>query len=217
MNEKNKSLDVLAIGEIVIDAFIRLKDAEVICDKDGENCKLVVRYGDKVPYESVEICNAVGNASNASVSAARLGLNSALLTYVGNDQNGKDCVAELERNNVQTQFVTTVPDKKTNYHYVLWYDVDRTILVKHEGFEYKLGDVAKPKWIYMSSLGQHPLDMYKQVSDYLSKNPEVKLAFQPGIFDINMGRDLDFVYKKSDAVCMNVEEAQKSLEKLAET
>jgi hypothetical protein len=46
--------DFLAIGDIVTDAFIRLKDAEATCDIDSSNCKLCVRFGDKVPYESVE-------------------------------------------------------------------------------------------------------------------------------------------------------------------
>ena len=67
MSQDNKQVDILAIGDIVIDAFIKLKDAEVNCKLDHENCELCVRYGDKVPYESVEICYAVGNSANASV------------------------------------------------------------------------------------------------------------------------------------------------------
>ena len=62
-----KHIDILAIGDTVIDAFIRIEEAEVNCDVDKENCKLSLRFGDKVPYESVEICNAVGNSANAAV------------------------------------------------------------------------------------------------------------------------------------------------------
>jgi sugar/nucleoside kinase (ribokinase family) len=208
-----KPLDVLAIGDIVIDAFIKLEDAEVHCDIDNENCKLTMDFGQKLPYESVTICNAVGNASNASVSAARLGLSSALLTYVGNDQNGTDCIAELQKNKVDTLFVKIVDGKKTNYHYVLWYDVDRTILIKHEVFDYKLGEIGKPKWIYLSSLGEKSFEMYEQIHTYLSENPEVKLAFQPGVFDMKLGKEkLAFIYKRAEIVCVNVEEAQKILE-----
>ena len=212
MNEEKKQLDVLAIGDIVIDAFIKLKDAEVECEVDKTNCKLCMAFGQKIPYESVEICNAVGNSGNAAVSVARLGLNSAILTYVGNDQNGKDCLVELERNNVSTAFIHTVDDKKTNYHYVLWYYVDRTILVKHEVFDYKLGDIGLPKWIYLSSLGEKSFEMYKQISNYLSQHTEIKLAFQPGVFDMKLGKEkLDFIYKHADAVCVNVEESQSIL------
>ena len=209
MNENNKQLDILAIGDIVVDAFIKLKDAEVNCDENKENCRLSVRFGDKVPYESVEICNAVGNASNASVSASRLGLSSALLTYVGGDQDGKDCVAELEKNNVGTSFIRTEKDRKTNYHYVLWYDVDRTILVKHETFDYNLGDIGKQKWIYLSSLGENSLEFHNQISDFIETNPETKLAFQPGTFQMKMGTEtLSRIYKNTEIFFSNVEEAQ---------
>jgi ribokinase len=204
-----KNIDILAIGDIVIDAFIRLSDAELICDENKQNCKLAVRYGDKVPYESVEVCNAVGNSANAAVSASRLGLSSALYAYVGGDQNGKDCIASLEKDGVETKYVHIDPNNKTNYHYVLWYDVDRTILVKHEHFKYDFKVNEAPKWIYLSSLGDNTLDFQMQIADYVEKNPEVKLAFQPGTFQIKMGKDvLEKIYKNTDLFFCNVEEAQ---------
>ena len=64
-------IDFLAIGDIVTDAFIRIKDAEATCDLDKRNCRLCVRFGDKVPYESMTELRAVGNSANAAVSAAR--------------------------------------------------------------------------------------------------------------------------------------------------
>lgn len=216
-NQKiTENLDVLAIGDIVVEPFIRLTDAEVICDADGRKCKLAVRYGDKVPYESAEVCNAVGNAPNGAVSAARLGCNTAMLTYVGGDQYGQDCIETLKKEGIHTDLVTIEQDKKTNYHYVLWYDVDRTILIKHEVFKYSIEQVEKndivPKWIYLSSLGEHSLDMYEQIADYLDRHPDVHLAFQPGILDIKQGKEkLGFIYKKAAAVCVNVEEAQRIL------
>lgn len=204
-----KQIDVLAIGDITTDCFIRLKEAEVNCDIDKENCKLCVNFGDKIPYESVDIIRAVGNSPNASVSASRLGLASSLLTYIGDDQNGKECLEELKKNNVITDYVKTESGKNTNYHYVLWYDVDRTILVKHEAFSYTLGDIATPKWIYLSSLGGASLDFHTQIADYLEKNPETKLAFQPGTFQISLGTEkLSGVYKRTEIFICNVEEAK---------
>ena len=210
-------LDVIAIGDIVIDAFIRLKDAEETCDIDKKNCKLCVRFGDKVPYESVDICTAVGNAPNAAVSCARLGLHAGLLTYVGSDENGKNCISELAKNGVSATYVHTEDGMKTNYHYVLWYDVDRTILIKHEAYNYSTeglptGDEA-PKWIYLSSLGENSLSMYAQIETYLKENPSVKLAFQPGIFDIKQGHaKLKNIYTRAEAESCNLEEAQRVLE-----
>jgi ribokinase len=207
-----KQIDVLAIGDIVIDAFIRLKDAETHCKLNHEDCELCVRYGDKVPYESVTVCNAVGNSPNAAVSASRLGASSALYSYVGNDQNGKDCITSLQKDGVMTDYVHTDPDNKTNYHYVLWYDVDRTILVKHEHYKYNFEIGTPPKWIYLSSLGDSTIDFQMQIMDYIEKNPNTKLSFQPGTFQINMGKEtLGRIYKNSEIFFCNVEEAQKIL------
>ena len=60
-------LDFVAIGDIATDAFIRLKDANVHCDINIEKCELGVSFGDKIPYEFVEVVPAVGNAANAAV------------------------------------------------------------------------------------------------------------------------------------------------------
>ena len=201
--------DFLAIGDITTDAFIKLEQAEVRCDANKENCKLCVNFGDKIPFESVTIIKAVGNSANASVSATRLGLKSSLLAYIGDDQNGQDDITELKKNGVDTSFVRVDPGKHTNYHYVLWYDVDRTILVKHDTFNYDLGDIDHPKWIYLSSLGGNSLNYHLQIADFVENNPETKLAFQPGTFQIKMGTEaLAKIYRNTEIFFCNVEEAQ---------
>jgi len=204
-----KETDILAIGDITTDVFIKLKDAEVTCDGQKENCKLCLDFGSKIPYESAEEVRAVGNSANAAVSSARLGLNTALLSYIGDDDNGKKCVEELQKNNVGTEYVRTEVGKKTNYHYVLWYDVDRTILVKQEDFTYTLGEVSTPKWIYLSSLGQNSIGFHAEIAEYLTKNPNIKLAFQPGTFQIKLGAEkLKDIYARTEVFVCNVEEAE---------
>ncbi|MCX6703781.1 MAG: carbohydrate kinase family protein [Candidatus Zambryskibacteria bacterium] len=207
-----KNIDILAIGDIVTDAFIKIKEATVTCEVDHKNCKLCVAFGEKIPYESVDVLKAVGNSANAAVSASRLGLSSALLSYVGDDMDGKDCILELEKNNVITDYVRTEKGKKTNYHYVLWYDVERTILIKHEQFSYSLGDIAAPRFIYLSSLGENSLPFHTEIVEFVKNNPETKLAFQPGTFQIKLGKDaLKEVYAHTEVFFCNVEEAQKIL------
>ncbi|TSC60649.1 MAG: putative Ribokinase, partial [Parcubacteria group bacterium Gr01-1014_107] len=93
-------IDFLAIGDITTDAFIRIKDAAVNCDINREHCKLCFSFGEKVPYEFVEVVRAVGNSPNAAVSARRLGLSSALVTNLGDDQNGRECLDTLKKEEV---------------------------------------------------------------------------------------------------------------------
>ncbi|MEK7477972.1 MAG: carbohydrate kinase family protein [Patescibacteria group bacterium] len=206
-----QDLDIVAIGDIVIDAFIRLKDkeAEVHCDENDEHCRLSMVFGDKIPYESVTICPAVGNSPNAAVAATRLGLKVALVTNIGDDLNGKDCLASLKKDGVATNFIKVNDGQKTNYHYVLWYKDDRTILIKHEEYKYNLSDIGNPKWLYLSSLGEHSLDFHHEIGRYLESHREIKLAFQPGTYQIRFGADkLTDIYAKTEISFCNREEAQ---------
>lgn len=212
-NQTRDHIDILAIGDVVNDAFIRIKDASVHCKIDNTACELCMSFGDKVPVESVEEIFAVGNSANAAVSASRLGLQSALIAAVGNDGNGKKCLEALAKNGVETGYVAISKEYPTNYHYVLWYDVDRTILVNHQPFTYSIPELhTQPKWIYLSSLGESAKDFHTEILDYLHLHPEIKLAFQPGTFQMKLGIDgLRGIYERADVLCLNKEEAERIL------
>lgn len=204
--------DFIAIGDVVSDAFIRLKDAAVHCDINSENCTICMRFADKIPYENVYIVPAVGNSANAAVSAARLGLKTAFVSNIGDDAQGKECLEKLTREKIDTQFVKINEGKKTNYHYVLWYEDDRTILVKHEEFDYSFPEMEPPKWIYLSSLGENSLDYHQQIEKFLADHPDVKLAFQPGTYQMKFGTDkLKGIYERTYIFFCNKEEYQRIL------
>ena len=209
MSENENKIDFLAIGDIVIDAFIKLKDAHVHCKIDTDTCELCVRFGDKIPYESVTVVPAVGNSPNAAVSAARLGLNSVIVTNIGDDRHGRECLDSLKNNNVDINHVTIEKNKNTNYHYVLWYDVDRTILVKHTEFDYKFPLIGDVPWIYLSSLADNSLAYHQEIMEYLKNHPKTKLAFQPGTFQMKFGAEkLKEIYARTEIFFCNVEEAE---------
>ena len=214
----SEQFDFIAIGDVVVDAFIKLKEAHVNCRMDHTQCEICMAYGDKIPYDSVTICNAVGNSPNAAVAAARLGLKSALITNLGADSYGEDCINSLKNDGVDERFISKHEGKKTNYHYVLWYETDRTILIKHENYDRKWPagadgpDIGSPKWIYLSSLGENTDKYHEEIADYLDRHPEVKLAFQPGTFQIRSGAEkLKRIYARTKIFFCNKEEAQKIL------
>lgn len=202
-------LDFLAVGDIVTEPFIKLIEAETHCELDAEKCTICMRFGDKIPYESATLVPAVGNASNAAVAAARLGLRSALRAYVGNDQYGAECLGVLAQEGVSTEYVVTERGKQTNYHYVLWYGNERTILVKHEDFSYEAPVLDhQPKWLYLSSLAANSLPYHQALMRMLDTIPDTRLAFQPGTFQMKLGADaLLPLYKRSDLFFCNKEEA----------
>lgn len=204
--------DFVGIGDTVTDAFIRLKEASVHCSIDRDRCEICMRFKDKIPYEDVFVIPAVGNSANAAVAAARLGLRSALVTNLGKDYYGEECLRALEKEHVATEFIELHEGQKTNYHYVLWFDDDRTILVKHEEYPYALPDFDDPQWVYLSSLGSNSLEYHERIEKYLDAHRSVKLAFQPGTYQIKFGKEkLAGIYRRAEIFFCNKEESQRIL------
>lgn len=204
--ENKTEFDFISIGDTVIDAFIKLSVGHI--QETAHGSELCLPYGAKVPFDEVYILPAVGNSANAAVSAARLSLNAGIITSLGNDSYAQDCFTQFKKDNVAIDFIRQEEGKKTNYHYVLWQGDDRTILIKHELFTPVIPDIGNPKWLYLSSLGKHTLPFHFDIITYLENHPDIKLAFQPGTFQLAYGHEIVDLYKKTEVVCMNKEEAE---------
>jgi 2-dehydro-3-deoxygluconokinase len=154
----------------------------------------------------------VGNSANAAVSATRLGLKTAFISDVGKDKQGEEIIDTLKGQGVDTRFVRVHEGKVSNYHYVLWFGAERTILIKHEAYAYALPaeiETREPKWLYFSSVGENSIDYHDAIADYLERHPNVKLAFQPGTFQIKLGAErLKKLYARTEIFFCNVEEAR---------
>jgi sugar/nucleoside kinase (ribokinase family) len=211
-NTNMKSLDALAIGDVMIDAFIRLFDEKAQAVTNDRGKWLAIPFGQKVPFDFVKVINGVGNASNAAVNIAKFGgLSSGLVANVGGDQYGRDILSALEKNKVDCRFVHINPDKISNYHYVLWYKDERTILIKHEAYNYQWPNFRTndlPKWVYFTSIAQNTQEYHDHIGDWLEQNPQIKMAFQPGTFQLELGVEkLSKIYKHTEILVLNREEA----------
>jgi len=206
-----QQFDVLCVGDIVTDAFIKLLDDKAQAYENEHGKWLAMEFGSKLPYQEVVEIKAVGNASNAAVSFARLGLKSGFATNVGGDQQGRDMIEELHKNNVDTRLVRINPGKKSNYHYGLWYKDERTLLIKHEEYDYHWAHLRPkevPRWIYFSSISEQAIDYHDELADWLHAQPNVKLAFQPGTFQMKVGAErLQHIYQRTEVLILNREEA----------
>lgn len=207
-------LDVLSIGDVVTDAFIKLLDDRAEAYQDDRGKWLSIPFATKVPFDHAVEVAGVGNAANASVCFAKLGLKSGLIANVGDDQHGRDIVSTLQKLRVDTRFVHINPGKISNFHYVLWYKEERTILIKHEEYDYqwpRFHEEDIPKWIYFSSISKNALDSYHDfVTDWLEKHPDIRFAFQPGTFQLEAGAErLKTLYRRTDVLLLNREEAVK--------
>ncbi len=207
----SKKLDVISIGDIVTDAFIKLFDDHASTYENDHGRWLAMQFGTKIPFDFAQVIEGVGNAANAAVSFAKLDLNSSLVTNVGEDKYGRDMISALHKNKVDSRFVRIHPDKVSNYHYVLWYKDERTILIKHENYDYHWPHLTPnelPNWIYFSSISEHALEYHDQLADWLDNHNEIKLAFQPGTFQMEAGiHRLKRIYEKTEVLIVNREEA----------
>ena len=201
---------ILAIGDIFTDAFIKLNDdsAKIIKEEDGKEW-LALPFGQKPPYDHVDIIRSVGPAPNSAVSVSRLGLHASLMAWVGGDVTGEEALEHLREERVGTDSMVVEPDNKTSYWYVLRYGADRTMLVRSEKYKYEWTDPTEaPDWIYLTYIGEQSWDLHEKLLDYLERHPETKLAFQPGTFHFKWGVEkLAGIYRRSEIVVMNREEA----------
>ena len=202
--------DFVAFGDIVIDAFIKLQDAEELVNHGVR--EMCVRFGEKVPFESVTEVLSVGNGPNAAVAAHKLGLASGLVVHIGDDLNGERCIDDLKARGMDTSLIVRDAGFKTNYHYILQFGPERTILIKHELYPYVLPRFeTPPKWFYLTSLPLETLEHQLEIARYAKENG-VKVAFQPGTFQIKLGKEaLKEVYEATEIFFCNKEEAQKIL------
>src|SRR3989338_2880305 len=207
-------MDFIAIGDTTVDEFIKLKEAHVSYDVNRENRILSMPFATKIPYDSSVLVPAVGNAANAAVAAARLGLSAGFISNVGRDRFGEDILATLAKEGVDTIYVAVNDGIPTNHHYVLWYEAERTILIRHEAYPYSLPDgLPPPSWLYLSSLGEQSKAFHHELAAWLAAHRETKLAFQPGTFQIKMGKEeLKELYAPAEVIACNKEEAETILE-----
>ncbi len=183
-------IDVVAIGDTTQDIFLEMSEASLQCEVDGTNCRLCLDYAEKIPVNKKTDIPAVGNAANHAIGVARLGLQAAIYTIVGNDVQGHLALEVFKDNGVATSFVTLDEKRGTNFSAVINFQSERTILVYHEPREYQLPDLGEPKWLYLTSAsGAGVSTLHEQVLDYLQQHPDVKLSFNPGTHQMNLGLD----------------------------
>ena len=203
--------DVLSVGDTATDVFIRLSDAHVRMREDDHGQWMDLPFGGKVPFDYAVMVDAGGNAANAAVGFARLGLSTAIAAHVGNDDTGLMMRRALEHEGVDTHLVRLDPDQPSNRNFVLWFGPDRTILVRHQLYDYHWAHLSPrevPGWLYLSSVGSDAPEYYDRIVAWLDAEPSVHFALQPGTFQIAQGVEaMRGLYRRASVLICNREEA----------
>ncbi len=211
--QDNKLFDLVTIGDSAIDTFIRIHDAAVEFDINHRESKLCIPYGAKIPVDAIAY-GVAGNAANVAVGAARLGLKTAIYTNLGNDDQGRRIREAFEKEGIDTRFVKTSSDKKTNLSVVLTFQGERTIFVYHQDWFYQLPDIGPCSWVYLTSMAETFTS--SNICDevyHLIERTHAKLAFGPGTYQLKA--DIKRYPKLLEAcavLIVNMEEAKRILE-----
>lgn len=210
----NKVFDVIAIGDTTQDVFLQMSDASLQCDMDGKNCRLCFDYAEKIAVDAKTDVPAVGNAANHAIGAARLGCQASIYTVVGDDTQGHISKDVFTENNVDTQYLSFDSKHGTNFSTVINFKSERTIFVYHERRDYQLPPLAATGWIYLTSAsGDGAVALNEQVQQFLEENQKTRLAFNPGTYQIKLGKKkLLPILKNTDTLFLNREESARVLE-----
>lgn len=204
------SLDLLSIGDASIDTFMTPLESETICKIDTKECLIAFSYGDKIPVKNLEF-SIGGNAANNAVGTKRLGINTGIVLTMGDDNVGELIVSRLKNEGVDLTYVIQQPSTSSNYSTIISYSGERTIFVYHapRSYEFPVQLPVAP-WVYLTSMGESFRPFYNHLIDWLSKNPTVKLAFNPGSWQMRAPyEEIKPIIERTHVIFVNREEAEK--------
>ncbi len=202
--------DAILISDVSIDEFLRVDDAQVICDINHDNCKICFDYAEKIPVSQFST-SLGGNSANVAVGMAKLGLNVAVYSEIGDDANGNRFVRELGERGVNTSLLVQ-NHGETDIHSIIIYKGERTILSYHKPKTYKIRNWEEPKWLYYSSLPKDFEPFQRELVDYLKTHPKVLTAFNPGVYHFKAGFKAYAPFLAiTDVLFVNKEEAERIL------
>jgi ribokinase len=202
--------DLISVGDSSLDVFVYPSESQALCSVDQKDCLICFSYGDKITVKNLEF-SVGGNAANNAVGVSRFGLSSAIVLTVGGDDIGQQIKDKLAKEKVDTSFVITQPETASNYSTVISYMGERTIFVYHAPRSYEFPvELPTAPWLYLTSMGESFQPFYQNTLEWLKKNPEVKLAFNPGSYQLKAGTSvLAPILARTHVIFINREEAEK--------
>jgi ribokinase len=200
--------DVLCVGDVKIDIFLTLHEANSHLRLIKETNELCVKFGGKIAVEKAEILLG-GNAGNVSVGASRLGLRSAIVAEIGRDAFSPKIMNTLKDENVDTSNIQQTEGQQSSFSTILNFKRERTIFSEHVKRVHNFNfENISTKWVYLTSLGEDWKDAYAKTVDFVKKAQSL-LVFNPGTLQIKDGKSgIENVLSSTNVLLVNKEEAE---------
>ncbi len=196
--------DVICLGSATTDIFIDTG----LREKSG---KIVYPLGTKIPIKELNF-GIGGVGVNVAVGLSRLGLKTAYLGKIGDDDSGRRILKCLKKEKIS--FIGKKTRGITGYGFILdTYERNRTILTYHGLTDnFRLNEInmnkIKTKWMFFSSLRGESIKTEDKMVQWCKKN-HIKIAFNTDAKVLKKARiNLKKILKNLDIIILNKEEAQ---------
>lgn len=209
---RTTSFDIVTIGAATRDVFVRSSHFERVKNSNApDGWDACLPLGAKIPVDEI-VFETGGGATNAAVTFARFGLKTACVSRVGNDNGGKELVAQLKKERIDTRGIQTDPKERTAYSIILLAGAGSRAILTARGASSHLDGKHIPwqhldsSWLYLTSIsGNRALlkDVFAK-----TKLARTHVAWNPGGAEIDLGlKTLLPHLMQSDVVSLNREEA----------
>jgi ribokinase len=207
-------MNIITIGGATRDITFITDKGRVIETPENltEQSLLAFEYGAKINSEEVYY-NFGGGACNTAATFSKLGISAAINCRIGNDDDGKSMIKNLEKLEINTELVQIDENRSTGFALVV---VNKNggdrVIFQHKGasnfLEVKSENLAgKSEWIYLTSLAGNWEEDLEEINKTI-ENGKVKLAWNPGAAQISAGKNkLEKFFKNTEILIINKDEA----------
>ena len=202
--------DVVTFGSAFVDVYLQSPDFKMIkTSSSPTGVALCEVYGGKIAVEE-QVITSGGGATNVAVGLERLGLQTACVCCVGEDDWGLYVRKELKKEGVSLLYVQQVSDPTSYSTMLVSKEGGRSALVYRRASN-KLSwhkvdwNKLTPKWFYVSSLGGDLTMLTKIVR--VAQTKGIKIAMNPGSKEIQAEEKLKAFLPSLEVLLVNRQEA----------
>ncbi len=188
--------DIITVGGAVRDITFYTDEGELIRNRKDptKQSLLAFEYGAKIRLKKVHFSFG-GGATNAGVCFSRLGLKTASIIKIADDDHGKAIAENLKKQGVDTRFIQYCKKYPSGFSFILEDENTKEHIVfsfrgANETLSLAPKDLAgkRTAWIYSSSISK---DNWGPVADAILakvKKDKVKWAWNPGNKQLSAGK-----------------------------
>lgn len=203
---------VYCLGEAMNDTFVELESIKMV--RDDKIDQICLPYGEKINVTSLKHKSG-GSGFNVCVGLKRLGLDSYLISNLGEDSEGERLIKAMDKDGIDRSQIVQSSEFETKSAIIIrGNDGDRTILVYHgrgvlDEKAIVWDKIEDGSWFYLGPLPETA----KSLIDYLLgvvDEKKLKLVVNPGSVQVEWSEEENKkIISAAELYVLNKDEAKK--------